>query len=264
MFDCHTHTKYSGHGAGSVEEVVSAASRLGMSTVALTEHLTLPDGLDPEYGASMSEHEALLYRDEVEAACRDHPEIEVIYGTEADWLGGETAFLREHLDGFEYILGSVHFLDGWGFDDPGQIDGWQERSVDAVWESYFDTWIAACASDLPFSCMSHPDLVKKFGFYPSFDVRELYEMAARAAADHGRMIEVNTAGLSKPVAELYPADRFLKAFCEAGVDCTIGSDAHSPAGVGAHFDQALAALVRAGYQRVAIPTRNGARRYEQL
>ena len=70
-------------------------------------------------------------------------------------------------------------------------------------------WCDACRTGL-FDVMAHPDLVKKFGHRPSFDPRDLYAEAARTAAETGVLIEVSTAGLRKPVGELYPGPDLLQ------------------------------------------------------
>ncbi|MCL1898578.1 MAG: hypothetical protein FWG16_07155, partial [Micrococcales bacterium] len=73
-------------------------------------------------------------------------------------------------------------------------------------------------------------------------------------------IELNTSGLHYAVAELYPAPLLLHAFHEAGVPCTISSDAHAPENVGRSFDAGYAALRAAGYSYITVPTHTGDRR----
>lgn len=262
--DCHTHTVFSGHGKGSVAEVVDAAAELGITTLALTEHLTLSEDIDPDYGESMSPSEATGYRDDVAAVRSEHPEIEVLYGTEIDWLGEADPYVEKMAEAYEYRLGSVHLLDGWAFDNPKYIDEWHNRDVNEVWRRYFEVWCQATLSDYPFSCMAHPDLPKKLGFRPSIDMRELYDAAANAAARKGVMVEVNTSGLRNRAKELYPCNELLRAFHDAGVDCTIGSDAHDPSLVGYGFEEACAAMLQAGYSRISVPRRDGDRRYVSL
>ena len=63
-------------------------------------------------------------------------------------------------------------------------------------------------------------------------------------------IEVNTAGLRKPVAELYPHLDLLTACRKAGVPATLGSDAHAPEEVAADFPLAVEHLRAAGYERI--------------
>jgi histidinol-phosphatase (PHP family) len=263
--DTHTHTWLSGHGTGTVEQVVAAAVACGLTTVALTEHLPLPVDIDPTGAYAMTENQVSVYLAEVAAARAAHPEIEVICGVEVDWRVGAEAYILERLEPFELVLGSVHMLTDakgnfWEFDVPVLIDGWYERGEEAVWHAYVQLWCEAIKSAVPFSIMSHPDLPKKLGFRPRFDAREMYATMAETAACSGVLVEVNTAGLHKPVGELYPCHELLKAFRDAGVGCTVASDAHAPGEVGRDLEAAHAAMRAAGYAHVTVPTRNGDRR----
>jgi histidinol-phosphatase (PHP family) len=263
--DCHTHTYLSNHGSGTVSEVAAAALARGLSTIAITEHLPLPDAVNTDGSFAMDANKVDLYLEAVAAAQAAYPQIELILGIEIDWRVGAENYIRERIAPYELRLGSVHMLtetDGshWEFDHPDYIDGWEERGERQVWQRYFELWRDAVRSDLPFDIMAHPDLPKKLGFKPSFDTRELYQAMAFEAAAASVMVEVNTSGLRKPVAEIYPAPLLLKAFCAAGVDCTIGSDAHQPADVGRDLDKGYQAMIEAGYTHVTVPTRTGDRR----
>jgi histidinol-phosphatase (PHP family) len=149
---------------------------------------------------------------------------------------------------FDLVLGSVHFVGDWAFDDPRLVSRYEDADVDVLWRSYFGLLEDAAASGL-FDVMSHPDLIKKFAFMPSFDPEPLYQSAARVFAESGVAIEASTAGLRKPCKELYPAPAFLAACRQAGVPATVSSDAHRPEDVGWGFDRAIDALVDAGYDR---------------
>jgi histidinol-phosphatase (PHP family) len=265
--DTHTHTHYSHHGIGTAEEVVAAAAARGLSTIAITEHLPLPDEVNDDGTFAMFSEEIKPYLASVEAARAAHPKIEVICGFEVDWREGAEGYILDLLDSYphELVLGSVHMLtekDGthWEFDHPAYLAGWAECGAERVWQRYFELWRDAVQSAVPFQLMAHPDLPKKLGFRPTFDTRELYAAMAETAAAADVMVEVNTSGLHKPVAELYPAPALLQAFYAAGVPCAVSSDAHAPADVGRDIEVAWAAMYRAGYREVTVPTRDGDRR----
>jgi histidinol-phosphatase (PHP family) len=150
----------------------------------------------------------------------------------------------------------VHFIGEWAFDDPHHLDEWSSRDVDQAWREYFRLWMDAANTGL-FDVMAHPDLVKKFGHFPSFEPDELFSECARTAADVGVKIEVSTAGLRKPVGEMYPGRQLLSAFRSAGVVATVGSDAHAPDEVGYRIDAAYDALRAVGYRSVAFPRAAG-------
>ena len=259
LTDCHIHTERCGHATGAVEDYVRAAVERGLVGMVMTEHLPMPEGMDPHAEVSMPACDLEEYLVEVDLVRERYPQIEIVTGVEADYLPERLDEVKAILgdatrrsDGATVVLGSVHLLDGWTFDDPRTIASWESRDVDAVWGRYFIVWCEACAAGL-FDVMAHPDLIKKFGHRPSFDPREVYLEAARVAADSGVSIEVSTGGLRKPVGELYPGEELLRAFCDAGVPATVGSDAHAPKDVGFGIDGAYEAMYAAGYHSAAFP-----------
>ena len=263
LVDCHIHTERCGHAVGTVEDYVRSAVQCGLVGMAITEHLPLPEGMDPQSQVSMPACDLEEYLVEVDLIRNRYPEIEIVTGVEADYLPDRMDEVRATVkaatrrsDGAQVVLGSVHLLGGWTFDDPRTIASWESRSVDKAWEEYFATWCDACRTGL-FDVMAHPDLVKKFGHLPSFDLRELHAEVARVAAETGVLIEVSTAGLRKPVGELYPSPDLLRAFCAAGVPATVGSDAHAPREVGMQIEVAYEAMLEAGYHAAAFPDGSG-------
>ena len=60
------------------------------------------------------------------------------------------------------------------------------------------------------------------------------------------VIELSSAGLRKPIAEMYPSPALLRRLVEAGVPVTFSSDAHAPAEVGWGYDRTVAEAIRCG------------------
>ncbi len=170
LVNTHCHCVYSGHGVGSIAEYADAAAAAGLSTLAFTEHFPLSPAFDPDEYLSMTPANVDAYLAEIEAARAKHPQIEFITGTEMDYLGSleDRAITDEALAPFRFRLLSVHFIDGWAFDDPAQRDRWEEPGApDAIWRRYGELWCeAASNAHAAYDAMSHPDLAKKFGFYP--------------------------------------------------------------------------------------------------
>lgn len=253
MIDCHVHTDRCGHAEGSLDEFVSAAARAGVTTMAFTDHLPLPEGY-PE-GYSMTASELPLYAAEVLRVARERAgdPPEVLLGIEADWLPGREAELIGVLGAypFDVVLGSVHFIDEWAFDDPELTDGYAHWDVTGLWERYFADVVMAASSGL-FDVMAHPDLVKKFCFRPETEPLDLYAEVAQAFARADVAVEVSTAGLRKPCAEIYPSLAFLKACRAQGVAATVGSDAHRPDEVGFRLGEAREMLRAAGYESIVV------------
>jgi len=263
LVDCHIHTSRCGHASGTVDDVARSAIAQGLWGIAVTEHLALPDEFDPLRVLSMPPGALPEYLADVANARRAHPDLHIVTGLEADYLPGREADLAHALaqaraadEGVSFVLGSVHFIDDWAFDDPHHVEAWDSRDVDQAWRDYFALWEQAARTGL-FDVMAHPDLVKKFGYFPSFDLESTYEAAAKSAAETGVLVEVSTAGLRKPVEELYPSQPLLQAFHDAGVQVTVGSDAHEPREVGFMIEAAYEALALAGYTTVQFPDGSG-------
>ena len=262
LVNCHTHTVYSGHGQGSVDQLVCAARQAGITTLAVTEHYPLPPELDPLKENAIEAALLPQYLQEISAAQQRYSDIEVVAGAEFDWLGDfETrAMDSDTFAPFAYALLSVHFIDGWGFDDPAYMGRWSEFGTDAVWRRYVELWIEAACSDWPIDAMAHPDLAKKFGYYPSFDLDKCYQEMTEALASTDKMVEVNTAGAYYDCQQMYPALELLRLFCRAGIPCSVGTDAHAPKHVTRGLDKAYALMYEAGYRYITVPTATGDRR----
>jgi histidinol-phosphatase (PHP family) len=189
--------------------------------------------------------------------------LPVKLGLEVDCVGERQHRLAELLEPYpwDFLLGSAHEVRDVAIDQRPGI--WAELSVEEVWRGYASALCDLARSGLV-DVMAHPDLAKIYGDRPSRDVlEELYEDLAESFAAGGVAAEISTAGLRKPVSELYPSADLLRAFRRQGVPVTIASDAHEPRFVGADFDQAVAHARAAGYETVSVLDRR-VRRQEAL
>ncbi len=267
LVDYHIHTSRCGHAVGTMEEYVEQALAVGLSEMGFSDHLFLyfqpPDRRDPSL--AMDEKELPKYVESVLRLRDRYPQIPIRLGIEADYYPEYEDYLREILERYpwDYVYGSVHFIGDWGFDDPHYVARYALWDIDELYARYFDLVKDAAATGL-FDVMGHLDVIKKFGHRPKGDVRLLYCQVAAALKDTGVAIEVSTAGLRKPVGEIYPGPSLLADCRRLGVPATLGSDSHTPSEVGIHFDQATEALRAAGYteivrfqgrKRIPIPLR---------
>jgi histidinol-phosphatase (PHP family) len=147
----------------------------------------------------------------------------------------------------------------------GDWDVWRSGEPERVWGRYFETLGEAARSGL-YDVIAHPDLVKVWGDgapRPEGDLRRYYEPAVEAIAESGVAVEVSTAGLRKPVAEIYPARGFLELCLEAGSPVALSSDAHRPEQLGHEYERALELLGDLGVTEVCVFERRS-RGLEQL
>ncbi len=264
LINTHCHSVYSGHGDGEIADYVAVAREKGLSTLAFTEHYPLSDAFDPTHHVSIAPQRLQNYLDDIADAKAANPGLEILYGCELDYLGDdEDRDLKlEDFEVFDIVLGSVHIIDRWAFDNPHNRDRWDiAEEPDRIWRRYFDLWCQAVADTTkPYTVMAHPDLPKKFGVYPNADLQQFYNQATEAIVGTDRMVEVNTSGGYYACHEMFPAPAFLQSLCKAGIPCTVGADSHTPANVARDIEAAYKYMYDAGYRQVTVPTAHGDRR----
>lgn len=108
-----------------------------------------------------------------------------------------------------------------------------------------------CNSRL-FDVVAHLDLVKIFGFKPNCDFSDILTETAETIAKSNMCVEINTAGLRRPCAEIYPSEEFLKMLNDYDVPIVFGSDAHNPEDLGRNFKEALTIAKRSGYAYACV------------
>ena len=254
IVDYHMHLRNESgeiaHETAAVDPFVDSAREAGVDEIGFTEHIyyfkqtrslwTVP------YHVERCVYDLEAYVSAVVAA--RNRGLPVKLGLEVDYVPGREEETRELLAPYpwDYLLGSLHYIGELGVDaEPRLVDA---VGVEEAWRVYFDALAAAARSGL-FDSLSHPDLVKIFGARAaSFD----YGPVVEAIADSGVAVEVSTAGLHKPVGELYPNPELLSACRARGVPVTLASDAHSPDLVGRDFDLALELLRSVGYDTVTV------------
>jgi histidinol-phosphatase (PHP family) len=251
LIDYHLHTSRCGHAEGELDDFAGVALSLGLREIGYSDHFPLLHIEDPSL--SMGLDELPLYVREVEEARERVGGLKIRLGIEVDYLPQTVERLRDLLQGypFDYVMGSVHYVDGWGFDDPRYVAGYEGRDIYALWARYFELLGDAAECGL-FDILAHPDVIKKFGYRPERDVTELYEACLDRVAGAGLAVEVSTAGLRKPVGEIYPGEDFLRLCRARDIPVTLGSDAHRPLEVGGDFEKAVMLLRKVGYGEVTL------------
>jgi histidinol-phosphatase (PHP family) len=196
--------------------------------------------------------------EDVDAYCAwVREETDLRLGIEVDFVAGREDRIAGLLEGrpWDYVIGSVHFLRDEAVDMPGEWDVWgRGESPERVWRRYFETLAEAARSGL-YDVIAHPDLVKVWGGErpaPDGDLRRFYEPAVEAFHEVGVAVEVSTAGLRKPVGEIYPSRAFLEMVADAGLPVALSSDAHVPDHLGYGYDRALALLADVGIGEVCV------------
>ncbi|PAF45667.1 histidinol-phosphatase [Helicobacter sp. 11S02629-2] len=245
MIDLHNHTTRCNHATGSMQDYVKAAIAQGIKYYGFSCHA--PMDFDSKY--RMAKAELKDYLADIEALKMANPDIDIKSGLEVDFILGKPHLMeKEVLEArVDHLIGSVHFLDSWGFDNPEFLDEWAKRDVKECWELYLDS-IQAMAKSGYFQIVGHLDLLKVFGATPPKEMDSKIEKTLQIIKDNNMVLEINTAGLRKPIKECYPSPSILKLAKKLGLDITFSSDAHALSQVGAGLKECIALAKDIGFK----------------
>jgi histidinol-phosphatase (PHP family) len=273
-----------GYQLEQVAQYCEEAARHGVNELALTEHLYRFVEMRATVGDFWNRwgHEptAPLMADYFDFHARNSLDDYVTFAQLAKSeglpvkVGMEVDYYRDQMDDvaalldqypFDVLIGSVHWLNTWQFDD---IDNdvhmaeWRRRDVDQSWAEYtlaLEELAAARAVDV----LAHPDVIKVAGYVAS-DPSVHWDRMADAAAAADVSVECSSAGWFKPVGEQYPAQGFLDRLVARGVTFTTASDAHRRERVGSRAPDLATLLEARGVtelatyerrQRIMVPMR---------
>lgn len=183
--------------------------------------------------------------------------VKLKLGLEADFFPGGEAELETLIADhpWDYVIGSVHFVEGWGFDNPETADRFKERDLMALYQLHTSYVCQAIESGL-FDVIAHLDNLKLFSYRPDEALLETYyERVASLLAKHDVASEINT-GLSYryPIKEACPSPRYLEKLRAHGIPLTLSSDAHYPDDLGTNLNGARKMLMENGYDTVSTFT----------
>lgn len=241
--------------AANADRYRAVARERGIAELGVSEHVYRFEQALTVWDHDLWRREA---RDDLDAYCafvREQTDLKL--GIEADFVPGREDRMAQLLEAreWDYVLGSIHFLGDEAVDHP-DYDIWERNASrpERVWTRYFE-WLGEAARSGLFDILSHPDLVKMWGGRrprPEGDLRRYYEIAMDGIVDSGVAVEVSTAGLRKPVGELYPATPFLEMLVDAGCPLALSSDAHVPEQLGHGYDQAVELLTGLGVTELCV------------
>lgn len=245
LIDLHNHTKFCNHAEDEMEQYVLQAIKKGIKIFGFSDHA--PMDFDEKY--RMSFEQMSLYRENfLELQERYKNQIELLFAYEVDYLVGhmDKRVLEADVD---YLIGSVHFLNGWGFDNPEFIGKYSDVDIDELWSRYFVA-IEEMAKSSLFEVVAHLDLLKVFKFLPQKNsIVSLAQDALKAIKQSEMTLELNMSGLRKPIGEIYPSLDLLKEAKKVGIEITFSSDAHKASQVGMFSKEVVDLACSVGYSR---------------
>lgn len=239
MIDYHLHVIAHGDRQMTVENILQyceTAKERGLRQMGITEHDRYLDDID------------LAAFQEARELSQD---VGLRLGIEIDFVPGAEERM-DHDAGalpYDYVIGSVHRVDNEEVDHPDHQEIYEKWETYDLYEAYYENVRKAALSGR-FEIIGHPDLIKIFRKFPDRDITPMLEETADAIAESGVVVDVNAAGLRKPVGEIYPSRKFLEMFHRRGVPIILSSDAHSADQVAAGYDKSLRLVHDVGYREV--------------
>lgn len=251
-FDLHTHHDRCGHARGTIRDYIEAAIEKGLAVIGISDHTPYfsseVDQLYPRIAMAKSQFpeyvSEVLKLKELYAG-----RIDVLLGIEADFFPDQVENYRPYFDRypFDYIIGSVHHVDGISIFKKDRWEGLSAQEKVRTKETYYSLIERSARSGL-YQILGHIDAMK--GYYPEFSAieTETVEHTLKVIAENDVAIEINTSGKTKYVGGWYPADEILQMARHYGVKVTFGSDAHDPERVGDEFEEVQKRLKEIGFK----------------
>jgi histidinol-phosphatase (PHP family) len=241
LVDYHVHLLGHADREGSEEDIrafLDQALKKSIAEIAFTDHNRYYQDFNFEL---------------INKVAEEYPNLKVRNSVEMDYIPGRKKEIAQFLDSLDldFVIASVHEIDGWMFDDPEYVSEYQKWDIDELYKRYFKLINKSVQSGL-FDVIAHIDLIKIFGHRPKSDVVDLIEPTLELIAEKDLVIEVNTNGLNKKAAEIYPSLEILKKAYQLGVKVTMSSDAHHPQRVGESLKDIKELLLKIGYKKIAV------------
>ncbi|MFD2705734.1 histidinol-phosphatase [Salibacterium lacus] len=251
-FDLHTHHYRCGHARGDIEDYIQAALDRGLDVIGISDHSPY-FGLEADHpypGLTMAKSDFPGYVKEVQQLKEKYKDrIEVLLGVESDYLEASARTYQSVYEAYsmDYIIGSVHFVNGINIFDKTRWFGLGEKEILDVKEEYYRL-IEKSAKSGMFQVLGHIDAIK--GYFPDIsDVpTDKVDQALRTIGEEQTAIEVNTSGKNKDCGGWYPSDDILERAHHYNVPITLGSDSHDPERIGDDLEQVRNHLKAVGYR----------------
>jgi histidinol-phosphatase (PHP family) len=245
--DLHNHTTLCNHATGSMEDYILKAISLGIDTFGFSCHA--PMDFEPEYRMSLKQSKD-YETDILRLKEKYKNKITILLGYEVDYMSNEKFLEKDILQNtkVDYLIGSVHFIDKWGFDNPEFIGIYKEKEIDTIWIEYFNA-VSNMIKSGYFDIVGHLDLIKVFKYLPKQNIKSLAFQTMQDIKNSGMVLEINSSGLRKPIEEQYPSKQLLELAFELDIPITFGSDAHAIDQIGFGYEHIIKLAKTIGYTK---------------
>lgn len=251
MFDMHTHTNYSDDCSTEMEDLIIHGLEKNLSGIAITDHYD-PDY--PERSYSFIPDFSSYHKDLLHYSLAYNNKILIMKGLEAGIQSGSTIEkLNKEISSFPYdfVIGSFHTCLG---QDLYQ-DYFIGKDVEAGYHDFYKYMVTCLNEFNNYDILGHINVVDRYAPYiPSEELfTEDFDKILSLLIKKGKGLEINTSSFRYNLEGVtHPTERVLKMYCKKGGEIlTIGSDSHTPQGVGFKLDWALEFAKSCGFNYTA-------------
>lgn len=264
MIDTHIHIERGPYTQQWIQRFIDQALKMDIKEIYLLEHSHRFFEFEPLYrtACEYSNYQKEWYNRKKQLSIRQYETLitdmrkqsfpikvkwglEVCYFPENEQL---IANLTRNFD-FDFVIGSIHWIDGFGFDHRPEL--WEGLDVDNLYKRYYELMIQLVSSNL-FSGLAHPDSIKCFEYFPSYDLSNIYLCLAKELVAHNMYAEQSGGlALNYNFPETGINQKMLSIFIQNGVELRTASDAHRPEDVGTNIIQLSQILTNQGYKHIS-------------
>ncbi len=241
MYDYHMHSTVSFDGRGTPEAMAAAAAEAGLKEICFTDHIDYLNSTDSVMNPFTQQDYRKAY-DHLEAAG-----VKIRKGVEYGMTPDNLQQMKQDLTmyPFDYVLGSVHLVDG---EDIYMAPYWEGKTISQVYRRYLQEVLTVVRVHEDFDVLGHLTYVCKCRGNTEKTVlryeayADLIDPILMELVRKGKGMEVNTSGVDR-CGDFLPDAQVFRRFRELGGEIvTVGSDAHSPDRVGQYTDRACRML----------------------
>lgn len=241
MFDYHIHSQVSFDGHDTGFSLAQAARKAGLQEICFTDHRDY----DPGAQVQTMLFDPRDYSQEYDSL--EIPGLKIRRGMEFGMTPDNREQFQEDLTlrTFDYVLGSVHFVEG---QDVYFAPYWQGKTPFQAERRYLEETLRCVTVHDDFDVLAHLNFLSKAPAsplprpLPYEEHAEIVDAILETLVKKGKGLEMNTSGIDRGVGFL-PEREFFVRFRELGGEIvTVGSDAHRCDRVGQHTHRACEIL----------------------
>lgn len=256
LIDSHMHLEYGPLDKSYVMEFVNEAIEKGLDEIHILDHSHRFIEFEPMYEDLKKievqkiwlENKKMKFKDNLldyvnlmEEIKKDNLPINIKYGLEICYTPQNKEFIKDVLKPykFDFLVGAVHSIDGILYDmNFSKEILWDKFDTNQIYKRYYELVMDLIESDL-FSQLAHPDTIKLFNYYPTYDLKDTYNLMAKKLNEHHMLAECNTGCYYRyNHKDLGLSDELLEILLKNNVEIITASDAHHPNDVGSYIKQA--------------------------